>query len=102
MSKRLRSGRESFSHSGSRVRKKRRVDGQQSSVRSCSSSEESSSGGDDEWISLAPGATLLPATLERMKQRNVLVNDEAHHFEYPDGHLVLKRGDVIGHKCKSL
>jgi len=64
-----------------------------------SSSEDESSSGEDDWITLAPAAKLLPATLERMKQRKVIVNGTPYHYESPDGHLLLNRGDTIQDKC---
>ena len=64
-----------------------------------SSSSESCSEVSDDWEAIT-GGKMEAASLQQMKRRKVLINDVTQHYEKPNGHLVLKIGDVIHHKCR--
>lgn len=76
-------------------RKKRKI-----SMGYSDGSSESSEGSvvTDDWTTLTQDK-LEVSSRQQMKLRKVYINDIKQHFEKPNGHLIIKPGDIIGSKC---
>ena len=91
-----------WAHNGSTTKRRKRFtseeNGKTKSHHSSTSSEYSAVGND--WAELT-GGKICEASAEQMQQRKVNINNEPH-FDTPEGHLLIKFGDIIQNKCLNL